>query len=85
MRIFVKARPGAKEERIIAPSPRLLPESKKTEEKEWFTVWVKELPVQGKANLAIVKALANYFKVSNSQVQLVSGFSSKQKVFEIEK
>jgi uncharacterized protein YggU (UPF0235/DUF167 family) len=44
----------------------------------------EEPPVHGRANAAISKALANYFKVSSSQVRLISGFSSKQKVFEIE-
>lgn len=52
-------------------------------DKEWFKVSVKEPPIQGKANVAIAKALAEYFKVSNSQIKLVSGLSSKQKVFEI--
>lgn len=70
-RIFVKAKPLAKEEKI-----------EKIDE-ENFIVWVKEPPVKGMANKAIVQALALYFKVAPSQVSLVSGFSSKQKVFEI--
>lgn len=86
MKIFVKAKPGAKEERIDPPPSKLFQENKsdETENKEWFTIWVKEAPVQGKANIAIAKVLAKYFKVANSQVKLVSGFSSKQKLFEIE-
>lgn len=71
MKIFVKAKPSAKEERI-----------EKTDEIN-FIVWVKEPPKNGKANKAIAKALACYFNVSLSCVNLVSGFSSKQKVFEI--
>jgi len=71
MKIFVKAKPSAKEERI-----------EKTDEIN-FIVWVKEPPKNGKANKAIIKALACYFNVSLSRVNLVSGFSSKQKVFEI--
>ena len=46
-------------------------------------VAVREPPVKGRANAAIQKALAEYFKVSASQVVLVSGFSSKNKIFEI--
>jgi len=86
MKIFVRAKPGAKAERIDPPLSKLFRENNSNiaENKEWFTVWVKEPPLQGRANIAIVKVLAQYFKVSNSQVKLISGFSSKQKVFEIE-
>jgi hypothetical protein len=71
MMISVKAKPGAREEKV-----------EKIDETS-FTVSVKEPPVQGRANAAIAKALAEYFKVSKSQVRLVTGFSSKQKIFEI--
>ncbi len=71
MKIFVKAKPGAREEKI-----------EKVGENE-FKVSVKELPIKGKANFAIERALAEYFKVSISNIKLVSGFSSKNKVFEI--
>lgn len=71
MKIFVKAKPGAKEESL-----------EKIDEIN-FVVAVKEPPKDGKANRAIVKALADYFNVAPSRLRLVSGFSSKQKVFEI--
>ncbi len=71
MKIFVKVKPGAKEEKI-----------EKINESH-FSVWVKEPPAQGRANVAIMRVLADYFSVAQSQVKLVSGFSSKQKVFEI--
>ena len=73
MKIFVKAKPAAREEKV-----------EKVDENN-FIVSVKEPPVQGRANFAISQALANYFKIPNYQVKLLSGFSSKQKVFEIEK
>jgi uncharacterized protein YggU (UPF0235/DUF167 family) len=44
---------------------------------------VKEPPVGGKANDAVIKALAEYFEVSKSQVVLAKGGSSKNKIFEI--
>lgn len=85
MKIFVKAKAGAKEEKVEAPKPRLWAgEIGEEGEKEWFRVWVKEPPLQGRANLAIARALADHFKVSPSQVRLLSGAASKQKVFEIE-
>jgi uncharacterized protein YggU (UPF0235/DUF167 family) len=71
MKIFVKAKPGVREEKV-----------EKLEDGS-FVVSVKEPPIQGKANIAILKALAVHFGVSPSDVRLVSGFSSKQKVFEI--
>lgn len=71
MKIFVKAKPNAKEEKV-----------EKISETN-FVVAVKEPPVQGKANAAIAKALAAHFGIALSCVRLVSGFSSKQKVFDI--
>ncbi|MFH1161993.1 MAG: DUF167 domain-containing protein [Candidatus Jorgensenbacteria bacterium] len=71
MKIFVKARPRAKGEGV-----------KKIDETH-FTVSVKEPPEKGKANEAIVKALAEYFKIPASRVVLLSGFSSKNKILEV--
>ncbi len=48
-----------------------------------FTVSVKEPPIQGMANRAIVKVLAGYFGVTSSSVKIVSGFTSRQKIIEI--
>ena len=68
--MFVKAKPRSKEERV-----------EKIDDMH-FIVSVKEPPVQGKANGAIAKALAEHFGVSASSIRLVSGFSSKEKTFE---
>jgi uncharacterized protein YggU (UPF0235/DUF167 family) len=86
MKIFVKAKPGANEDKVDPPAARLWQENKNdgAGEKEWFKVSVKEPPTQGRANTAIGKLLAQHFKVSPSQIRLISGFSSKQKVFEIQ-
>lgn len=71
MKIFVQAKPRSKEERV-----------EKIDDTH-FVVFVKEPPVQGKANVAIAKALAEHFGVSVSFVRLVSGFASKEKTFEV--
>jgi len=71
MKISVKVKPGAREEYI-----------KEIGEGN-FEVAVKEPPVQGKANRAVVRALAEYFHVSQSQVSIVSGYTSRNKVVEI--
>ncbi|MEK7176813.1 MAG: DUF167 domain-containing protein [Patescibacteria group bacterium] len=78
MKIFVKAKPGAKENKIVLPPLKLMPDGK-----EFYTVSVKERAVEGRANEAIIKILAEHFKVSRLQVRLISGATSKIKVFEI--
>lgn len=79
MKIFVKAKTGQKEDKVVPPPLKLIQD----EEEERYTVSVKERPVEGRANEAITKLLAEHFKVSRSSVRLVSGATSKQKVFEI--
>src|SRR3989344_3042435 len=71
MKIFVKAKPLSREESI-----------EKIDDSN-FIVAVREPPVKGMANQAIIKSLAHYFGVSTLNIKLVSGFSSRHKVFEI--
>lgn len=71
MKIFVKVKPKAKEEIV-----------EKIDDAN-FKVSVKEPPVQGRANRAVVKALADYFNASQSNVRIISGFTSKLKTIEI--
>ena len=46
-------------------------------------VSVKEPPREGRANYAVLEALARHLNVSLSNIRLVSGATSRQKVFEI--
>ena len=71
MKIFISAKPMSYEEKV-----------EKIDESH-FLVCVKEPPQNGLANRGIVRALANYFKVSPSRVVIKKGFTSKQKVVEI--
>ena len=48
-----------------------------------FEVSVKEPPIAGRANMAIIKAVAGHFKVAPSRVRIISGFTSRQKILEI--
>lgn len=50
---------------------------------ETLHVYVGEPPIAGRANIGVTKALAKYFKVKESNVILISGEKSKNKVFEI--
>ncbi len=49
-----------------------------------FLVYVKEVPEKGKANSAIIKLLAGYFKTTRANVKIVGGLTSKKKIIEIE-
>ncbi len=80
MRIFVKAKTNSKENKVVPPPLRLINDG---DVEEYFTVFVKNPPIQGKANDAIIKLLAKHFSVSISQVKLLRGASSKIKVYEI--
>ena len=48
-----------------------------------FVVKVKEPATDGKANQAVIKLLAEHFSVSKSQVRILSGFKSRNKVIEV--
>lgn len=84
MRIFVKAKTDAKivfVKEIIEPVS--LFSSSKPKSISVYTVSVKEPAVDGKANKAIIQALAKHFGIAPSLVTLVSGATAKQKIFEI--
>ena len=71
MKIFVKAKPNSREEKV-----------EKVDENNYI-VSVKAPPIKGKANSAIRNALAVYFKTGTSSIKIVSGFSSRNKIIEI--
>ena len=72
MRIFVKAKPGAREETV-----------EKIDDTH-FIIAVREPPENGLANLVIRKALADQLGISAARVSQLSGFSSRQKVFKVD-
>ncbi len=84
MKISVKAKTNAKTEKVERVTQPKLPLSNNENECTLYKVEVKEPPIGGKANEAIIKALAKYFKIPPSSVRLVRGQSSKHKFFEIE-
>jgi uncharacterized protein len=83
MKIIVKAKTRAKVEKVERVTQPSLGLSKDKDELVIYKVSVKEAPVDGKANEAIIKALANYFDVAPSNISLITGQTSKRKVFEI--
>lgn len=73
MRISVKVKANTKQERV-----------EKIDEANYF-VWVREKPVEGKANQAVIELLAEYFDVAKLKITLLKGQTSKNKVFEVER
>lgn len=48
-----------------------------------LNVYVTTLPIENKANQALVELLSKDFKVSKSRIKIVSGFKSRNKIIEI--
>jgi len=71
MLIKVKVWPNSKEEEIIKKSA------------DSFEVKVKEKPVKGLANRAVINVLSLYFKIPVSRIRLVKGFKERNKIFAI--
>ena len=71
MRIRVRVKPGAREEKVSRePDGSLL-------------VSVTARAQEGKANEAVVKAVAKHLRVPKSSVHIVSGLSSRTKMLEV--
>lgn len=67
MKIKVKVKTKAKEEKVIKAGETS------------FEVWVKQAPENGKANTAVVKALAKYFKMPQNNFKILAGTTSHKK------
>jgi len=70
MKIQVKVKPNSKTEEL-------------SQEGDSFIINVKEPPKEGKANQTVIKLLAEHFGVPQSQVRILSGFRSRNKVIEV--
>lgn len=46
-------------------------------------VAVTQSPIEGKANNAVIEALATYFQLPKNRIQIVSGQKSKMKVVQV--
>lgn len=82
MKIIVKVKPNSKVIKVEEVTPTIGLFSKRKDLRV-FKVSVTEKPVHGAANLGVVDALSKHFKIPKSQITLVSGGISKEKVFEI--
>jgi uncharacterized protein (TIGR00251 family) len=71
MKIFIKTKPSAKQEKI-----------EKIGEKS-FEVFVKAPAKNGKANEAVIRILAKHFSVTKSSIKIIAGATARQKIVEI--
>ena len=72
MRISVKVKTRAKKNHV-----------EKIDDKN-FVAFVKELPIEGKANEAVVKILSFYLNIAKSRIKIVSGRRSKNKIVAVD-
>ncbi len=68
MKIKLKVHSNSSQEKI-----------KKINEKE-YEIWIKQKPLDGKANAEVLKILKKYF---NKKINIKSGLTSKKKIIEI--
>lgn len=71
-RISVKITPNAKKEAII------------DEGNNCFKIKVTAPAIEGKANEAMLKKLAEYFDIPKSRIKIIRGEFAKNKIIEIE-
>ncbi|MBI2451424.1 MAG: DUF167 domain-containing protein [Parcubacteria group bacterium] len=72
MKFYIKAKPNKKSEKI-----------EKIDENHWV-VFVKEPPVENKANQALIKLIADDLGVALSRIKIISGLKSKNKIIQID-
>ena len=70
MKISVIVKPGAKVDAVFSEGKNL-------------TVKTKEPAQEGKANLAAMRLLAEYFKVPRTAIRIISGKNSRNKLIEV--
>jgi len=72
MKIKVKVKTKTKQEKVVKIGD------------DSFEVWVKALPEKGKANGAVIKAIAKYLKIPQNSIKILTGKTSSQKILEID-
>ena len=70
MKIAVRVKPGARREEVI-------------QKEEELVVAVRARAADGKANDAVVKAVARHFGVAASRVRILRGLTGREKLIEI--
>lgn len=77
MRVFARVQPNSRVVKVEEIKTSL------GNAKQFF-IRVREKPINGMANKAVLRALAEHFKIPAYKIKLISGSSHKEKVFEVE-
>ncbi|MEW6003258.1 MAG: DUF167 domain-containing protein [Nitrospirota bacterium] len=70
MKLLITVKPKSKQERLEKID-------------NGFVAYVKEQPIENRANSALIKLLSEYFGVPKSRITILSGMKSKNKIVEI--
>jgi len=65
---------------------KVIPNAKKAEvieEKDFYKVKVNAPAIEGKANKAVIKSLADYFKIKPKQISIIKGEKNSLKTIAI--
>ncbi|HTM83587.1 MAG TPA: DUF167 family protein [Mycobacterium sp.] len=73
--VVVKVKPGSRKGPLV--------EAGAADNEDGLTVYVRERAVDGQANRAVLRLLAEHFGVPRSHVELVSGAAARVKRFRI--
>lgn len=68
-KINIKLHPNSSQEKI-----------EEIEKNKEYEIWIKEKPIDGKANIALEKILKKHFK---KEVKIIKGLKSKNKIIEV--
>ncbi len=71
MLIRVKVYPSSKKQEIIQKS------------KNSFEIKIKQKPIMGLANKAVVRLFSSHFNIPESRIKLIKGFKQRAKIIEI--
>ncbi|OGY43357.1 MAG: YggU family protein [Candidatus Buchananbacteria bacterium RIFCSPHIGHO2_01_FULL_39_8] len=69
--ILIKVTPGASRDKIIE------------ETENYLKIKIKATPTKGRANKALIKFLAEKYKIPASQIEIIKGLTSRNKLVRI--
>jgi len=71
MKIAIKVQPRASKEEVVEGADGAL------------KIYLKQAPVDGKANKALIEILAKHYKTKKHNIKIVTGHASRNKIIEI--
>ncbi len=77
-KISVKVTPKASRNKIV---PYMLPDEKGN---DFYKIYITAPAEDGKANKAVIDALADYYDIAKSKISIISGLTSRTKIIEID-